>query len=135
MLDAPSFKVSIVEAYNINEFSYSKLIKIYTTFNELLICSDCSQCQKHRYHCCYDPKPFINKLDALIMDVNVMALRSRTKAGLQPKESHKMLKQINDSQSSSISPAKDTKTLMPIKTRKLSTNIDSFLFSLVPNKL
>ena len=73
--------------------------------------------------------------DALIMDVNVMALRSRTKAGLQPMESHKMLKQINNSQSSSISPAKNTKTVMPIKTRKLSTNIDSFLFSLVPNKL
>ena len=113
----------------------SKFIEIYTTSNKLQLCSDCEKCQKHRYHCCYDPKPFMNKLDPLIMDVNVMALRSRTKAGLQPIESHKALNQINYSHSSSISPTNNTKSLMPIKPRKPAKNIESFLFSLVPNKL
>ena len=99
------------------------------------MCSDCTKCQNHRYHCCYDPKPFINKLDALIMDVNVMALKSRTKANLQPIESKTTLLKIQDSSTDSLSQKNEVKTSLPKLHGESSTKKDSFIFSFVPNKL
>ena len=72
-------------------------------------------------------------MDALIMDVNHMALKTRKKANMGPIHSPTRLKQPN--QNSSMNKKSQSKTLMPLKERRNSSMIDSFLFSIVPNKL
>ena len=108
------------------------------------MCRDCSKCQKHQYNCCFNPKPFLNTLDALILDVNDMAIRSRTKVNpikSLTKPGPPMESTTNTTSSanakrilSSIS-KKETGSLISISNRKASENMDSFLFSLVPSKL
>ena len=110
------------------------------------MCRDCSKCQKHQHNCCFNPKPFLNTLDALILDVNDMALRSRTKVSLDPiksltKPGPPMESSTNTTSSanakrilSSIS-KKETGSLISISNKTASENMDSFLFSLVPSKL
>ena len=107
---------------------------------------ECLLCQKHQYKCCFNPKPFLNTLDALILDVNDMALRSRKKVSLEPikvlTKSGPHMENLTNTTSSapakqilrSIS-RKETGSLISIKERKTSENMDSFLFSLVPSKL
>ena len=67
------------------------------------------------------------------MDVNHMALKTRKKANMGPIHSPTKLKRPN--QNSSRSKQSQTKTLMPLKERRNSSMIDSFLFSIVPNRL
>ena len=110
---------------------------------------DCLHCQSHRYNCCFNPRPFLNSLDALILDVNAMALKSRRKTNLEP---IKLGTSVTNSEHSPNSVANTTssrnakKMLSSISRRTINsfssaakrrsaTSMDSFLFSLVPSKL